>query len=137
MFNANDKAKEQDLKRKMERSEREQFLQMEEKKIGLLEKLTILVEQKLVEEKENEIEKTKYTINGSAQFFETKGFSFNTFIVSEVNKDTILVIEYDLEKFEMVLTSGFNRLNLPNGCLLQTKDAQSITLSLILSKQRF
>jgi hypothetical protein len=57
--------------------------------------------------------------------------------VSEIYKDTIIEIEFDLERFEMILTSGFNRLNLPNGCSVKTKDGSSITVSLIRSKRKF
>jgi hypothetical protein len=132
-----DKSKEQDLKRKMDRSEREQILQMEEKKISLLEKISILVEQKLMEEQESNVKKNKFTFNGSLQAFETEGYFYNAFVVSEIYKDTVIEIEYELERFEMILTSGFNRLNLPNGCLVKTKNNEKITVSLILSKEKF
>jgi hypothetical protein len=133
----NIKGQEQNLKRKMERADREAILQMEEKKISLLEKLTILVEKQLVEKEENEFDKTKFTLNNTSQNFETKGYSYNTFVVSELYKDTIIEIEFDLERFEMILTSGFNRLNLPNGCFVKTKNGSSITVSLIRSKRKF
>jgi hypothetical protein len=137
MFNTNDKAKEQDLKRKMERSEREQILQMEEKKIGLLEKISILVEQKLIEEKESKQEISKITFNSSHQTFETKGYRFNTLVVSENYNGVLLEIEYNLERFDFFLNSGFNRLNLPNGCTVKSKDGTTITATLILSKEAF
>jgi hypothetical protein len=136
-FDGLDKKEAQNLKRKMERAEREEYLQMEEKKVGLLEKLTILIEQKLVEQKENVQEKSKVTFGASDTIFETKGYRFNTLVVSESFKDKVLVIEYDLEQFEMVLNSGFNRLNLPNGCLVKSKDGTPLSVSLIKSKEQF
>jgi hypothetical protein len=133
----NQKGKEQELKRKMERSEREQILQMEEKKIGLLEKISILIEQKLIEEKENEQEIFKITFNNSPVILETKGYHYNGLLVSEFYKDKVLEIEYDLETFNITLNSGFNRLNLPNGCTISTVDGSAISVSLVKSKQQF
>jgi hypothetical protein len=135
----NKKEREEKIKRKFEREEREEFLQIEEKKIGLLEKLTILVEKQLVEKAENVIDKTKFTFNNTSQIFETKGYPYNTFIVSSTNKDLLVEVEYELERFQITLSEGFNRLNLPDGCLLRTGTFASngTTVSLIRSKDKF
>lgn len=130
-------AKQQELQRQIEKDNREKLLQIEEKKVSLLEKINEYIEKELIEQKEQSIEKRKFTFNASNQIFETKGFKYSTFIVSETNKDTVIEVEYDLERFNMTLNSGFNRLNLPNGCLVRTADNKSITVSLILSKDRF
>jgi hypothetical protein len=131
------KKEEQDLKRRMERAERNQMLEFEEKKIGILEKISQFIEKELVEKKEKVQEKSKITFNASSSEFETKGYRFNTLVVSESYKDKVLVIEYDLEQFEMILNSGFNRLNLPDGCSIKSKDGTPISVSLIKSKEQF